>query len=125
MLTDNFLQGYLVRLTTLAPGDFSVMARWYNDAGFMRLYDARAAYPKSEETLREEWQEGRKKGDVFLFAVRPVEGDQLLGYVELDGILWSHRVAWISLCIGERPNWGKGFGGDALRLALRFAFGEI
>ena len=124
MLGDNILAGANLRLTALRSTDLPIMAAWYNDAGFMRLYDARPAYPKSEDTLRQELEEGRKKTDAFIFAARPLDGEELIGYVELDGILWPHRVAWLSLGIGERANWGKGYGREILALALRFAFGE-
>jgi len=125
MLGDNLLAGTVLRLTALRPADLPIMAAWYNDAGFLRLYDARPAYPKSEETLREELDEGRKKSDAFVFAARLLDGDELIGFVELDGILWPHRVGWLGLGIGERANWGKGYGREMLALALRFAFAEL
>ncbi len=121
----NILAGASLRLTALSSADLSSMIAWHSDAGFLRLYDARPAYPKSEETLRQELEEGRKKSDAFVFAVRPLAGEELIGYVELDGILWPHRVAWLGLGIGARANWGKGYGWEILRLALRFAFGEL
>jgi RimJ/RimL family protein N-acetyltransferase len=122
---NNILVGTNLRLTALSSVDLPIITAWYNDAGFLRLYDARPAYPKSEETLREDLEEGRKKADAFLFAARPVNGEELIGYVELDGILWPHRVAWLGLGIGERANWGKGYGREMLALALRFAFSEL
>jgi RimJ/RimL family protein N-acetyltransferase len=45
--------------------------------------------------------------------------------VELDGIAWPHGDAWIGIGLGERAYWGKGYGSDALRVLLRFAFQEL
>jgi RimJ/RimL family protein N-acetyltransferase len=125
MLGENILSGSLLRLTALREVDLPIVTAWFNDAGFLRLYDARPAYPRSEETLKEELDERRKRSDAFSFAARLLDSDQLIGYVELDGILWPHRVSWLSLGIGERTNWGKGYGRDMLALALRFAFDEL
>ncbi|MBL7064270.1 MAG: GNAT family N-acetyltransferase [Anaerolineae bacterium] len=53
------------------------------------------------------------------------DGDDLIGYVELDGIIWPHSVCGFSVAIGDRANWGKGYGYEAARLALAFAFDEL
>ena len=109
----------------MTPADLPAIARWYNDAGFMRLWDARPAYPKTEEVLKEELEEGRKSQNMFAFAARLLEDDRLIGYLELDGILWTHGVSWLSIGIGDQADRGKGYGREALGLALRFAFGEL
>jgi RimJ/RimL family protein N-acetyltransferase len=64
-------------------------------------------------------------GNGYLFAIRPLDADDLLGYVELDGILWAHQIGWLGIGIGEPGNWGRGYGYEALRLALDFAFHEL
>jgi RimJ/RimL family protein N-acetyltransferase len=35
------------------------------------------------------------------------------------------RTAFVGIGIGERAYWGKGYGTDAMKVALRFAFTEI
>ena len=66
-----------------------------------------------------------KSTDTFLFAVRPLDKGELIGYVELDGILWTHRVTGVSIAIGEAKQWGKGYGSEVMQLVLRFAFDEL
>ena len=51
--------------------------------------------------------------------------DDLLGYIELDGILWNQGTSWVSIALGEAEQRGHGFGSEALTLALRFAFDEL
>ncbi len=34
-------------------------------------------------------------------------------------------MAWLAIGIGERENWGKGIGGEAMTLALDFTFREL
>ncbi|MBM3238455.1 GNAT family N-acetyltransferase [Candidatus Poribacteria bacterium] len=125
MISSNLLHGPNVRLTALTPNDLATIARWYQNADFLRLCDALPAYPKTEETLAQWLEERHKATDTFLFAVRLLDSDDLIGYIELDGILWSHQVGWMSIAIGNSQNWGKGYGYEAMQLALRFAFDEL
>jgi RimJ/RimL family protein N-acetyltransferase len=119
------LFGPNVRLTALGLHDLPLLVQWYQDAEFLRLLDAVPAAPRSEGALRE-WFEERQKGrDGFLFGVRLHEGDQLIGVVELDGILWNQQVSWLSIGIGDAGRRGQGYGAQALRLALDFAFREL
>lgn len=63
--------------------------------------------------------------NTFVFALRPLEGDDLLGYVELDGVDWQHGVCGMGLGFGDRAHWGRGYGYEATQLALRYAFDEL
>ena len=125
MLSSNFLQGQRVRLTALAQEDLKSVARWYQDAGFLRLMDAVPARPKTENELQAWMASAHKAKDGFLFAIRKVDADQLLGFVELDGILWNQQNGWLGIAIGERADWDQGMGQEAMELALRFIFDEL
>lgn len=39
--------------------------------------------------------------------------------------MWTHQVGWVSVAFGDRANWGKGYGSEAMRVALAFAFHEL
>ena len=125
MIGSNILQGKRVRLTALNKEDLPVFSRWYEDAGYGRLLDAVPAAPKSEAAWATWLEEQQKLTNGFLFAIRPAANDTLLGYVELDGILWSHQNCWLAIGLGNRENWGKGYGHEAMELALKFAFHEL
>lgn len=124
-LTDNLWQGRLVQLTGLTKDDARPLSSWRNDAGFLRLLDAAAARPQSEEQLAKWIDDENKNERSYQFAIRRLDDDVLLGQVGLESILWSHGVAWLSIEIGERANWGKGYGREALALVLGFAFREL
>ncbi len=121
----NLLRSTQVRLTALTPDDLPTVAGWYEDAQFLRLYDARPALPKAEAELSKWLQEVQQAQDTFTFAIRPLDTDHLIGTVELDGILWPHGVGGLSIAIGDRANWGQGYGYEAAQLALAFAFDEL
>lgn len=125
MLERNILQGDSVRLTAVEKEDLPTIGRWYQDAGFARLFDATPAVPKSASQLAEWLTEAQKDKQGFLFAIRPADQQTVLGYVEMDGILWANGSAWLAMGFGDRQNWGKGYGTEAMRLALNFAFNEL
>jgi RimJ/RimL family protein N-acetyltransferase len=125
MLAANLLYGPRVRLATLTAADLPEIARWHADAGFARMFDARPATPKTAAALEAWLDEYSHSSNGFLFAIRPLDGDELLGYLELEGILWPHQHAWLSIAIGDPVHQGQGYGAEALGLALHFAFQEL
>ncbi|MBN1178380.1 MAG: GNAT family N-acetyltransferase [Anaerolineae bacterium] len=124
-LPKNLLVGEKVRLDGLRLDDLPAILRWQRDVVFMRLFDAQPAYPKTEQGLREWFEEQNKSNEAFLFGIRLIETDALIGYIELDGILWPHRVGWLSIGIGEPEYWGQGYGHEAMQLTLAYAFQEL
>jgi RimJ/RimL family protein N-acetyltransferase len=62
--------------------------------------------------------------DGYKFLIRRLEDDAVIGFVNLWPE-WVHGNAWIGIGIGESANRGKGYGSDAMRLILRFAFAEL
>jgi RimJ/RimL family protein N-acetyltransferase len=125
MLASNLLQGSRVRLTALTSDDLPTIARWHQDAGFARLFDARPAVPKTIGTLDNWLDEYSRTNNGFVFAIRPLGEETLIGFIEIEGIMWAHQHAWISIAIGDSAHQGRGYGGEALGLALRFAFHEL
>lgn len=125
MNSTNILRGEKVRLTAVTKEDSKAISRWYEDAGFSRLFDAFPAVPKSQNQLATMLEDQEKNKDIYLFAIRPIDDNILLGYVELDGFLWAHQNCWLSIGLGDRKNWGKGYGREATELILRFGFHEL
>jgi RimJ/RimL family protein N-acetyltransferase len=125
MFNTPLLRGSRARLAALTADDLPEIARWHDDASFARMFDARPAAPKTAGALDAWLEEYTRSTNGFLFAIRPLEGDALLGYIELEGILWMHQHAWLSIAIGDAAHQGQGYGTEAIGLALRFAFQEL
>ncbi|MFN2190091.1 MAG: GNAT family N-acetyltransferase [Candidatus Promineifilaceae bacterium] len=125
MKPENILKGKRVRLTALLKEDLPTFAAWYEDAGFSRMLDAVPAMPKSVEKWGKWLEESEDSSNMYVFGIRLVDGGKLIGFAELDGILWTHRNCWIGLGIGEPENWGKGLGTETMNLLLKFAFHEL
>ena len=125
MLSEHLLQGTNVKLTACTPHDIPVMLRWYQDDNLLRLLDALPARPRSENGLAEWISNPQKATDSFLFGLRLCADDTLIGCIELDGILWTHQTSWLAIAIGDAVHRDKGYGREAMELALRFAFYEL
>jgi len=124
----NLLHGSLVRLTVEEPKvNAEAYALWNRDSEFMRLLDAEPAYPPSVKKLTELIQKDQEKDPppFYLFAIHTLEGDRLVGYIGLDGDAFPHGELFVGIAIGEREAWGKGYGTDAMKVILRYAFKEL
>jgi RimJ/RimL family protein N-acetyltransferase len=125
MLIDNLFRGENIRLTSFRAEDVETIAGWYQDAEFMRLFDASVAFPKTPLRWQKWYEALADNKDDFNFAIRTLDSDSVLGWIALDGILWNNRTGWIMLGIGDAQYRGRGYGSEAMRLLLKFAFHEI
>lgn len=128
LTSEDLLQGKLVRLTA---EDTQVIAeafcRWWRDTGYSRLSTTDPARSNSVK-MTKEWIEehlSNDQPDNYHFMIRTLEEDRLIGDIGLDGIDWKHGEAFVGISIGERSDWGKGYGSDAMRILLKYAFHEL
>ncbi|HSJ56839.1 MAG TPA: GNAT family protein, partial [Anaerolineae bacterium] len=59
------------------------------------------------------------------FRIYTLDDDRLIGFVALHSLEWNNRAARLVIGIGEPEYRGRGYGSDALRLVLRYAFREL
>jgi RimJ/RimL family protein N-acetyltransferase len=121
----NSLQGKLIRLTSFTEKDMAQLIPWYQDVSYMRLIDAISAIPKRDKDLKKWIEEVQDSPEGAFFAIRPAEGEALLGFAQLEGILWNQQTGWVAIGIGDPANRGQGFGREALTLLINFAFNEL
>ena len=121
----NPLEGRLVHLS-FADTEEVVRAwsKWDLDSEFKRLLDDQPPRLISPAQHRRELEEETYNKKSFFFAVRPLNSDMKIGFTAL-WLNWLHRDAFVAIGIGERDYWGKGFGTDAMRITLRYAFEEL
>lgn len=123
-LVGNPLVGKLVRLTVYdLEHDAEVMARWNQDSEYQQLLSSGPSNLWPPKLMKEFFE--KFMNDSFGFTIRTVAEDQLIGNVDLNGVDWVARNCWVGIGIGERAYWGKGYGTEAMCLALRFAFGAL
>ena len=126
-MDSDLFTGTRVRLDRLDPKPAAeAYHRWMQDSEMMRLMDSGIARMFSQ-SQHEKWQEKQLEPPTvnYFFHVIRLSDDQLIGDVGLDGIRWAHGECFVGIGIGERALWGQGYGTEAMRLILRFAFQEL
>ena len=122
---ENLFRGKLVRLVAPSEGDAPVLARWSEDAGYLRAVDSDYARPLSAQEFAQRLSPDRADPNRLEFHIRTLHDDRLIGFVALHSLEWNNGVALLAIGIGEPEYRGKGYGTDALHLMLRFAFHEL
>lgn len=124
--TDTSLfRGKHVRLAALDKEDAPTIARWTGDGGYLRFQDTGIARPHSAERVAADIERDADSETTYAFGIRRVADDLLIGTVGLFDIEWGNRTAWIGIGLGDRADWGKGHGSEAMGLVLRYAFDEL
>lgn len=121
----NMLVGSSVRLTSLLEEDYNLIAEWYNDAAFLRYYDMIPAVPKNPKGIGRIMGEFEDTDERYIFAIRPVDSNKLIGVTGFDDIIWSNGTATLFIGIGDKKSTGLGYGKEALNLLLDFGFNEF
>ena len=119
------IYGERVRLRGIEREDIPAFVRWFNDPEVRQYLLMYTPMSRADE---ERWFESLKdRTDDYLFAVEAHLNDAWLhiGNVGLHAVDWKNRAATFGIALGEKAYWGQGFGTDATRTLLRFAFHEL
>jgi RimJ/RimL family protein N-acetyltransferase len=127
-MINDMLHGELVHLTAEDPEVMAAyFSRWNQDSEFVRLLDTDPPKLFSEKKWKE-WLEKELDKEVLggmYFAIRTLDGDRLIGFIGLFDLFMQHGDTLVAIALGEHDNWGKGYGTDAMRIMLRYAFQEL
>lgn len=127
-MKDCLFQGELIRLVAVDPKPASsALTEWVQNSEYQRLLGTAPASLWSLKKLQEWLDKDLEKDqdDNFLFWIQILADGCLAGFISLDGISWAHGDTFISIGIGNRENWSQGFGTDAMKVILRYAFTEL
>ena len=117
------IQGKRIRLWSLEKFDVGRNYNWGNDPEIIRL-TGMSPYPKSTVDL-ERWFEGIcVNPNLKMFAIKTTEGEYI-GNIEISDIDWRAGCGEVGLLIGEPHFRGQGYGAEAIRLLVGFAFDEM
>ena len=115
--------GKLVRLAAPGEDEKAAFARWSADPDYLRHLDDDPARPMAAEHVTLPRKEDA--GHSFEFRIRTLAENRLIGFVALFNLKWNNGACTLAIGIGEPDFRGKGYGTDALNLALGFAFREL
>lgn len=118
------IAGEQVILRALESEDLDRCYRWMNDPQIIRTLKSRYPIPFLEEA---EWLEKavRPSAGERHFAIERRDNREHIGNASIHRIDWISRRAEFGMFIGEPSAWNRGFGGDAIRTLVRFAFDEM
>jgi RimJ/RimL family protein N-acetyltransferase len=112
-----------VTIGPLMPEDTGQLFLWLNDVDAARLD---LAYRPTDWLSFKTWLDelGRSSTQI-VFAIRKLCEPQIIGFVVFKNVHPVHRAAEIGVRIGNEADRGKGYGTEALALALRYAWNHI
>jgi RimJ/RimL family protein N-acetyltransferase len=106
-----------------------VESKWTHDAEFMRLMEIKPARPLSPAMVKKQYEaiekEMEEEKNLFYFTIRAREDDRLIGKALIEYVDWANGNGYIRFGIGESESRGKGYGSQAMKMLLRYAFGEL
>lgn len=112
--------GSLVALGPLRRDLVPLYLRWINDFEVARTL-AIGPHPVTLEA-EEKWYERASTGPDITFTIYERSNLRPIGNADLRQVSQQHRTADFGILIGEKDCWGKGYGTEATRLMLDYAF---
>jgi len=119
---------YTVRGERVALGpprrdQIDLWLRWYNDLEVTRTLGAsRVITREMEERFYEEATQEKQQGKAVSFAIYELETGRPIGTCSLREIDHQNGTATFGIAIGEKECWNRGYGTEATRLTLDYAF---
>jgi UDP-4-amino-4,6-dideoxy-N-acetyl-beta-L-altrosamine N-acetyltransferase len=116
------IYGEKTRLRRIEREDIPTFVRWFSNPDVREFLTINRPISIAEEAKWFERQLEDESGEIF--AIETADGVHI-GNLGLHDINWVHRHAELGIVIGEKEYWGQGYGSDAIRTLLRFAFQEM
>jgi RimJ/RimL family protein N-acetyltransferase len=125
-MNTNYFCGNLVRLAALDPEEIAAaVSRHSRDSEYFRMMDSGPCRPYTKEGTKKWIEKQLEDKHVIAFAIRTLADDRLIGDVGLGGLFWNHGDTFVGIGVGDREFWGKGYGSEAMKLVLCYAFTEL
>jgi diamine N-acetyltransferase len=118
-----FLSGNKVYLRPMEKSDLPLLRKWTNDPEIRELIAE--VSPTSSQGMEEYLERIRKDTSRVWFVIVLKRNDRVIGECGLLRMFHPWRTSDLSIFIGDKKAWGKGYGTEALRLLLDYAFGHL
>jgi RimJ/RimL family protein N-acetyltransferase len=114
------LTGRRVYLRPFSRDDLHYIQKWSSDAELRKLIGEVA--PMSRAETEKFYKELLADKDRMWFVIALRRGDRVIGEAGLLRMFRPWRATDMTIIIGEKDAWGKGYGTEAGRLLLNYAF---
>lgn len=123
MTAERVLQGENTRLRPIALEDMPRVARWLNTPEVRHWLHHSERTDATAEAVERFMTNADTSANVH-WIIETLEG-RPIGYLRLLDIDQDHRRCELAISIGELDCLGSGYGTDAVRQSLRFAFEDL
>jgi diamine N-acetyltransferase len=118
-----FLGGDTLYLRPVEPEDITSIYRWANDPEIRGLTGE--VLPMSMKHAADFLEKIHTDHNRVWFSVVLKENNRLIGEAGLLRMFNPWKTTDLTLIIGEKDCWGKGYGTEAIKLLLDYAFGYL
>ena len=120
-----FLIGDRIYLRPLCRDDLNeCYLSWLNDPEVNRFLTS-GRFPYTMDELESYYERLVGSRSEIILAIIDKSTDKHIGNIKLGPIDWISREAALGLLIGEKSFWGQGYGTEAVRLILDYAFKRL
>jgi RimJ/RimL family protein N-acetyltransferase len=121
----HIIRGEHVFLRPAERDDLPLFVRWFNDPDVMRNLAMRLPMSAAAEANWFERMLAAQGKTDYHFVICLLADERPIGTIGLHGVEWDNGSAEFGISIGEKDEWNKGYGTDALRAICGFGFGEL
>ena len=117
------LIGSRVRLRAIERSEIPLLTGWFNDPEITQFIPL--SWPMSigdEERWFDQMLQRPPELHPVMIDIHTNDGWLPIGDCGFNEVSWISRSAELGIVIGEKRFWSQGYGGDALRLLLRYGF---
>jgi diamine N-acetyltransferase len=122
-VTSGFLMGERVCLRPLEKDDLVHIQKWANDPEIRRLTGE--VKPMTQAGADEFFERVKNDQNRVWFVIVLRENDKVIGEAGLLRMFHAWRTTDLSIIIGAKDAWGKGYGTETINLLLDYAFGYL
>jgi RimJ/RimL family protein N-acetyltransferase len=116
------LQGKLVILRGVEKEDIDRIREWLTDPDLLHLLGARPIPINNVDAEKLPELFRLREGRVLAITTRD---KMLVGLIAVGNFHEFNRTAQVLVLVGDRGEWGRGYGTDALRMVTKFAFDDL
>jgi diamine N-acetyltransferase len=118
-----FLSGSQVYLRPIEKDDLKKLYAWFNDPEIRGLTGE--AFPTNQTGMEEFLAKIQTDPSRVWFGIVLRENDQLIGEAGLLRMFPAWRTTDLSIILGDKSAWDKGYGSEVMELLLDYAFGYL